>query len=92
MLTLSENLSQLDSSENIAQKTANIDIGLLVANAGSENNGAFIDNQENDELELVALNVTSPMTLSHIFGKRFVSRGRGGILFLSSLFGYQGVP
>lgn len=92
VLTISEDLSNPDSSENIANKTSNIDIGLLVANAGFENNGAFIDNPAQDEQALIALNVISPMKLSHVFGNRFTGRGRGGILLISSLFGYQGVP
>ncbi len=85
-------LSKADASERIAEKTAGIDIGLLVASAGIENDGPFIDNDQNDETHLIALNVVSPMQLSHIFGKCFAERGKGGILLLSSLFGYQGVP
>lgn len=87
-----QDLCSPDSSDIIAEKTRDLDIGLLVANAGSENSGAFIGNQANKENDLIAININSPMTLSHIFAKRLVKRGKGGILFISSLFGYQGVP
>lgn len=87
-----EDLSRPESSQIIAEKTSQLDIGLLVANAGIENNGLFIENDENTESQLLALNVVSPMKLSHIFGQRFVKRGKGGILLISSVFGYQGVP
>lgn len=87
-----EDLSNPNSSKIIADKTADMDIGLLVANAGAENNGAFIDTPATEEENLVNLNILSPMNLSKIFAERFVKRGKGGILFLSSLFGYQGVP
>ena len=90
--TISEDLSKPAASSEIAEQTADIDIGLLVANAGIENNGPFIDNDANDESRLLALNIVSPMQLSHIFAKRFTDRGKGGILLISSLFGYQGVP
>ncbi len=90
--TIPADLSKADASERIAEKTADLDVGLLVANAGIENNGRFINNDANDENHLIALNVLSPMQLSHIFGNRFVERGKGGILLLSSLFAYQGVP
>ena len=90
--TIAEDLSKPEASSVIAEKTSGIDIGLLIANAGIENNGPFIDNDANDESRLLALNVMSPMQLSHIFARRFSERGQGGILLTSSLFGYQGVP
>ena len=89
---ISEDLSKPEASSDIAKQTVDIDIGLLVANAGIENNGPFIDNDAGDESRLLALNIVSPMQLSHIFAKRFSDRGKGGILLISSLFGYQGVP
>jgi len=90
--TLSVDLSLPGSSAVVAEKTAQLDIGLLVANAGIENTGAFIDNSQDQERKLLDLNITSPMELSHIFAKRFAKKGKGGILLLASLFGYQGVP
>ena len=90
--TIAEDLSKPEASSVIAEKTAGIDIGLLIANAGIENNGPFIDNDTNDESRLLALNVISPMQLSQVFARRFSERGQGGILLTSSLFGYQGVP
>lgn len=90
--TISEDLSRPESSDSIAEKTAHLDVGLLVANAGIENDGLFIKNDIAAESKLLALNIVSPMKLSHIFAQRFVERGKGGILLVSSLFGYQGVP
>ncbi len=90
--TIAEDLSKPEASSVIAKKTSGIDIGLLIANAGIENNGPFIDNDANDESRLLALNVMSPMQLSQVFARRFSERGQGGILLTSSLFGYQGVP
>ncbi len=92
VMTISEDLSKPESSDFLAEQTANLDVGLLVANAGFENDGPFIDNDADDESRLLALNINSPMTLSHIFARRFAERGKGGILLISSLFGYQGVP
>ncbi|MBV1921141.1 MAG: SDR family NAD(P)-dependent oxidoreductase [Pseudomonadales bacterium] len=54
--------------------------------------GLFTDNHINDESTLLALNIASPMALTHIFPERFSTRGKGGILLVSSLVGYQGVP
>lgn len=90
--TISADLSQPEANHSINKQTADLDIGLLIANAGIENNGAFIDNTIEAEQKMLSLNTNSPMLLSHHFGKRFSARGRGGILLTSSLFGYQGVP
>ncbi len=32
------------------------------------------------------------MKIARVFSQQMVSRGRGGIIFTSSLFGYQGIP
>ncbi len=92
VLTISADLSLPESSQLINAKTQHLDVGLLVANAGTENTGAFIDNSVEHEQKLLSLNINSPMELSHLFAKRFAKKGKGGILLLSSLFGYQGVP
>jgi len=90
--TIAQDLSKPEASSVIAEQTADTDIGLLIANAGIENDGPFINNDAQDESHLLALNIVSPMQMSHAFAKRFAERGKGGILFVSSLFGYQGVP
>lgn len=92
VLSIAADLSVPGSSETINKKTAHLDIGLLVANAGIENNGEFMNTPIENEKKLLALNINSPMELSHAFANRFAQKGKGGILFLSSLFGYQGVP
>lgn len=90
--SLSLDLSNQAASNRLAEQTAGLDVGLLVANAGIENNGSFLEIDASDESRLLALNVASPMLLSQLFAKRFAKRGNGGILLVSSLFGYQGVP
>lgn len=94
--TISADLSQPEANYELNKQTADLDIGLLIPNAGIENNGAFIQNSIEDEQRMLTLNTTSPMLLSHLFGQRFKQRAntkqRSGILLTSSLFGYQGVP
>ena len=41
---------------------------------------------------LLKLNAEMPMKIARVFSQQMVSRGRGGIIFTSSLFGYQGIP
>jgi short-subunit dehydrogenase len=94
--TISADLSQPEASHELDNQTSDLDIGLLIPNAGIENNGAFIDNPIAAEQKMLTLNTTSPMILTHLFGQRFKLRAskkqRSGILLTASLFGYQGVP
>lgn len=90
--TISADLSDEEANHEVLRQTSELDVGLLIPNAGIENNGAFKDNALEDEAKMLRLNTISPMVLSHEFAKRFSARKRGGILFVSSLFAYQGVP
>ncbi len=90
--TISADLSDPKANHVINEKTKELDIGLLIPNAGIENNGPFIENDLDAEYKMLSLNTTSPMILSHVFSQRFKQRGGGGILLTSSLFAYQGVP
>ncbi|WP_253075730.1 SDR family NAD(P)-dependent oxidoreductase [Bradyrhizobium sp. 139] len=38
------------------------------------------------------MNTVGPFEMSHLFGKRLKQRGRGGILFVSSLIGFSACP
>ena len=68
-----------------------LDIGLLVYNAGATHGAAaFHDQAVQSVLDLVELNCRSPVRLAHALGARMRSRGRGGIILLSSLASLSG--
>lgn len=72
--------------------TAELDVGLVVYNAAHAPVGAFLDRSVDDLLKVVDVNVRGPLVLARILGQRMVARGRGGIVLMSSLAGYQGAP
>ena len=78
--------------DTIKEATAGLEIGLLVNNAGAWNLGSFLDNTLESELSVIDLNVQAPAILAHEFGRQMAKRGRGGIIFLSSVAAYQGTP
>ncbi len=82
------------STQEGMEKVTNIQkpIGLLVLAAGVEVNGAFEKTSLEDELQMVQLNVTSTLHLSHHFSKEMVARKKGGILFVASLAGHMVNP
>lgn len=90
--TLAIDLSLPAAIEKIKQQTNDLDIGLVIPNAGAENTGELVENDLVSETRLIHLNMTLPMQLAHHFGQKMKQRRQGGILFISSLFGYQPVP
>ena len=70
----------------------NIDVGLLVYNAAYAPVGSWTDMSTNDLMRVVDINVAAPLLLARQLAPAMVSRGRGGIVLMSSLAGTQGSP
>ncbi len=85
-------LSEDRATEMVIQKSAQRDIGLVVAAAGFGTSGEFIRGKLKEELNMLQVNCTALLSLTHHFSRHFVARGRGGIILLSSMVGFQGVP
>ncbi|MBU8828766.1 SDR family NAD(P)-dependent oxidoreductase [Mycolicibacterium goodii] len=69
-----------------------LDVGMVVANAGIYAGGRLIDNELECELDILTLNTTVPLQLAHRFGRDFAQRGRGAIVLVSSLTGAAPTP
>jgi uncharacterized protein len=85
-------LSRSGAVEALVSETRDLDVGLLVACAGFGTSGPFLASDLGRELEMVQVNCAAVVALSHHFGRRFVQRGRGGMVLMSSLLAFQGVP
>lgn len=85
-------LAQETGVEPLESATRDLDVGLLVASAGFGTSGPFLDNPLGDELDMLAVNCRALVALTHHFGNRFAARGRGGLVLLSSIVAFQGMP
>ena len=85
-------LTETGAVEKLEKETANLEIGLVVPNAGIEFHGNFLNGEIADETRMLTLNTVVPMQIAHTFGKHLAKRNRGGILFVSSMFAMQSVP
>ncbi len=73
--------------------TADLDIGLLISNAGAFLHGAFLQlDRSGLQQQMVHLNVLAHLDVSHHFGQRLAARGRGGLLLVASTAALQGTP
>lgn len=92
VIAVQADLSRDNGCEPLLRACDGRDIGLLVSNAGSGIPGDFATCELARELELIRLNCATPATLVRHFLPRMRESGRGGIILVSSLLGFQGVP
>lgn len=90
--TLSLDLSDEDFLDTLDSATRDLDIGLVISNAGSGNPGAFLSHAQDTLLQIVNLNVIAHMRIAHHFGEKLKQRGRGGLLLVSAMGASQGLP
>jgi uncharacterized protein len=89
--TATVDLTSPDLASRIEQLTGDLEIGLLIYNAGATHGAAlFHDTSIQDAHQLIALNCTGPLVLCHLLGGKMRQRGRGGIVMLSSLSALSG--
>ena len=78
--------------ETVEEATRDLDVGLLVAAAGFGTSGPFLDSSLKVELEMLDVNCRAPLRMSLHFGRHFAGRGRGGVVLMGSIVGFQGTP
>lgn len=78
--------------EAVEAATTDLDVGLLVASAGFGKTGRFLDADLDEEFAVLDVNGRAVLRAAHHFGRRFAERGRGGIVLLGSIVGFQGTP
>ena len=84
--TIQADLTSEDIGPTVAAATDDLDVGLFVYNAGSNpQSGHFLDQPAENALFLVSLSCRAPVVLGHHFGARLRARGRGGLVFMSSM-------
>ena len=89
---LVENLSQPEGVQQLLTGSSDRDVGLVVCAAGFGTSGPFIQSDLPTELDMLQVNCGSVAALSWGMGQRLVQRGRGGLVLLSSVVAFQGVP
>jgi short-subunit dehydrogenase len=85
-------LSSIEGVSSLADFVRDLDIGLFVHAAGYGTSGFFRNADLNVEQNMLQLNCMSTLRLTHHFSRTFADRKRGGIILLSSIVAFQGVP
>jgi len=75
-----------------ATEGAGVQIDLLVNNAGFGAVGDFADISLDLQIEMIQVNVTALVALSHLFLQPMIRRREGAIIQVASTASFQGVP
>jgi hypothetical protein len=85
-------LSHEDGATNLVAACEDLNVGLLISNAGNGRPGQYLDQDVPDLHRRLTLNTTTHLELAHAFGHRLVRRGHGAIVLVSALGAIHGLP
>jgi len=85
-------LTKEEDVGKLVLQTADLDIGLLISNAGTGDVASFFDRETGELMDRIRLNASSHLWLTHHFGKKMALRKKGGILLTGAMGAVEGVP
>jgi short-subunit dehydrogenase len=85
-------LSDITAAQQILDATSSLDIGLVISNAGFGFKGPYSNCDPKVMADMLMVNCNTPMQLAHGFIPRLRKRGKGGIIFTSSVEALIGCP
>jgi hypothetical protein len=87
-----QDLAVPGAAKKVADAVADLDVGLLVNNAGTGWIGRFELAPAGSHTQLVALHCTAPVELTALLLPRMRQVGKGAVIFVSSAGGYVPLP
>ncbi|MDL5047523.1 SDR family NAD(P)-dependent oxidoreductase [Oscillatoria amoena NRMC-F 0135] len=81
-----------DSWRRVIEETRDLDVRLLVNNAGYIVAGGILNHTVEEEIGLLNTNCLTPLALAHHYAAQFARAGRGGIIFTSSIASHLASP
>ncbi len=85
-------VSREDFIRQLASATDDLDIGLVVSNAGTGNPGEFLKLDRQLLEETLRLNTMSHLDIAHYFGGKLAERRRGGLILVGAMGAENGIP
>lgn len=83
-------LATSDLEERARDLARRYEVGLLIHNAAYAPRGDLLDRPLDEQLRALDVNARSLLILTHVFGGPMATRGRGGLVVMSSMAGFQG--
>ena len=76
----------------LASVTDDLDIGLVVSNAGTANPGEFLKLDRQMLHATLRLNTMAHLDITHHFGAKLAKRRRGGLILVGAMGAENGIP
>ncbi|HEX7857390.1 MAG TPA: SDR family NAD(P)-dependent oxidoreductase [Sphingobium sp.] len=92
VMPLEIDLADPGAAQRILDATADLDIGLVISNAGFGLKGPFEKDDPAIQAEMLMVNCHATTQIARGFIPRLRARGKGGIVFTSSVEGLIGCP
>jgi short-subunit dehydrogenase len=86
---IAQDLAAEGAAERVAKAVEDLEIGVLVNNAGFGSAGRFERVPLERHLGMIRVNCLAVTALTHLFLPRMRARGRGAIIIVASVAGYQ---
>lgn len=83
-------LSDADAAQQIDKALNGRDVSLVVYNAALSYIGPFIENSPENISLASRVNMITPLNMVRQFGEKMVSKGKGAVILMTSLAGFQG--
>jgi hypothetical protein len=90
--TIVADLSEVAFMDGLITRTRNLDIGLVISNAGTAQPGEFLKLDRDGLMRLTRLNSLAHLDIVHHFGQRLAERRRGGIVLCGAMGAMLGIP
>ena len=85
-------LSKEGFLQPIAQATEDVDIGLVISNAGTATPGEFLKLEREHLASMLRLNALAHLDIAHHFGRRLAKRRMGGLVLCGAMGADHGIP
>ena len=85
-------LSEPDFLPVLADATRDLDVGLVVSNAGTANPGEFLRLDRRLLQATLRLNTMAHLDITHHFGVKLAERRRGGLILVGAMGAENGIP
>jgi short-subunit dehydrogenase len=89
-LCLSCDLADLNATQEVLEALNGKEINLIVYNAAQSYIGPFVKNTVQNHTRMAQVNMITPINILHVFGEKMVDKGKGAIILMASLAGFQG--
>ncbi|MCH6198813.1 SDR family NAD(P)-dependent oxidoreductase [Aquiflexum sp. LQ15W] len=90
--TIATDVASEGSFKTITDLVQDLNVGLLVVSAGFGTTGLFIRGEIEEEKNMLRVNCEALLDITFHFSRLFAKQKRGGIILLSSMVAFQGVP